>query len=176
MSTRGNRRPITQADFDAVARLHAEGKSRNQIVRELRRSCHTVSRIAAELGLSFDRGNDPNLRKATEARKADARAKRAALANALLDDAERLRQQLFAPTITFNIGGKDNTYTEHPIPEPTFRDKRDIMHAVGIAVDRAVRLDEYDSGAGLGQVVSLLETIGQGLVAKHGTGDEPDQP
>jgi len=139
-ATRGT--PIGPEDHDAVRRLHAEGKSRNAIAREIGRSGHTVSKIAAQLGLSFERGE--MIRAATEARIIDGRARRAALALALLEDAERLRQQLFAPMTAFNFGGKDNTYEEHEIPEPTLRDKRDLMNAVGIAIDRSVKLDAYD--------------------------------
>jgi hypothetical protein len=174
-----DRRPVTDHDRDQVRALHAQGLSRNEIARQIQRSGKTVSRLASEQGLTFERGEE--IRAATEARKVDARARRAALALALLDDAERMRRQLFAPHLAFNFGGKDNTYEEHPLPEPPPRDKRDLMQAIGTAIDRSVKLDEYDSGANLGQVVSLLETIGRGLTGKYGTGDdehpvEDDEP
>lgn len=164
------RRPVTQDDYDQVRQLHAEHLPRNEIARRLDRSPHTISRIAKELGLSWDRANAPGLQMATQARQADGRARRTALALALLDDAEKLRAQLFAPTVAYNFGGKDNTYNEHALTEPGFRDKRDLMHAIGIAIDRAVRLDEYDSGASLTGVVSLLDTLGKGLRERYGDG------
>lgn len=137
-------RPITDADYDQVRQLHADGLSRNAIAKQLRRSGHTISRLAVELGLSFDRGADPHLREITETRKADGRARRAALAEALLADAEKLRQQLFAAANVHNFGGKDNTFEQAVIDQPTFRDQRDIMHAIGLAVDRALKIDAYD--------------------------------
>ncbi|MFF5228439.1 helix-turn-helix domain-containing protein [Dactylosporangium sp. NPDC000521] len=174
-----DRRPVTDEDRERVVELHAQGLSRNEIARQIGRSGKTVSNIAQKAGLTFERG--PEVAAATEARKVDAKARRAALALALLDDVDRFRAQLFAPVIAFNFGGKDNTYEEREIPEPTPRDKRDLMNAIGIAIDRSVKLDEYDSGASLGQVVSLLETLGRGLTAKYGTGDdehpvEDDEP
>lgn len=136
------RRPVTQRDRDQVLALHAEGLSRNEIARRIGRSGRTVSRIADELGLSFERGE--TVRAATEARKVDAKAKRAALAVALLDDAEKMRQALWEACTVYNFGGKDNTFEQALINEPSFRDKREIMQAVSLAAERAMRLDEYD--------------------------------
>ncbi len=144
------RRPVTQRNKDQVLALHAEGLSRNEIARRIHRSGRTVSRIADELGLTFERGE------ATEARKADARSKRAVLATALLDDAERLRQQLFTARTVYSFGGWDNTFERALINEPSFRDKREIMSAVGIAIDRAIRLDEYDADSGIDAAKSRL--------------------
>jgi hypothetical protein len=139
MSSTG--RPITDEDYEAVRDLHAQGLGRNAIARQIHRSGRTVSKLAAELGLSFDRSPTAI---ATEARVADGRARRAALAQALLEDAERMRLSLFAPCTIRNFGGKDNTYAEKKIDQPPFRDQRDIMSSIGIAIDRAVKLDAYD--------------------------------
>ncbi len=162
--------PVTDADRRQVADLHAQGCSRNEIARRTGRSGRTVSRIAEALGLTFERGEQ--VRQATEARKVDARARRAALALALLDDAERLRRQLWEPAQYIDHGGKDFIQVRWVLAEPTAADKRNLMQAVGLAVDRAVRLDEYDSGTGVGQVVSLLESLASGLAAKWGSGDD----
>ena len=155
----------TDADRDAVRALHAEGLSRNDIARKLGRSGRTISRIAAELGLTFERG--PQVRAATEARKADARSRRAALAVALLDDAERLRGQLWQPAKVFNFGGKENTYNETTLNEPTFADKRNIMQAIGTAVDKSVKLDEYDADPGIDAAKSMLGALAAGLGAAY---------
>lgn len=134
--------PIGPADYDKVKKLHAKGLSRNEIARKTGRSGRSVSRIAAQLGLTFERGEQ--VKAATEARKIDAKARRAALAVALAEDAERLRQQLWAPCIAYNFGGKDNTFEQARLDEPSFADKAKIMSAIGIAVDRSVKLDAYD--------------------------------
>jgi len=165
-----DQRAVTDQDRDQVRALHAQGLSRNAIAKQLGRSGRTVSRIAVELGLSFERG--PQVAAATEARKVDAKARRAALAVALLDDAERLRAQLWQPHLYWEWGGRDHTYDEKLADEPTPTDKLKLMQATGTAIDRAVRLDEYDAGTGLGQVVSLLDKLGQGLAVKYGSGDD----
>ncbi|MFG2059678.1 helix-turn-helix domain-containing protein [Micromonospora sp. NPDC048930] len=157
-------RPVTQADHDRVRELHDQGLSRNAIAEELGRSGRTISRIADKLGLDFDRART---RAATEAKKDDARAKRAALAVRLLDDAERLREQLFQPALVYNFGGKENTFEQATIPEPSFRDKRDLMNAIGIAIDKSVRLDEYDADPGIDAAKSMLGALAKGLGAAY---------
>src|ERR1700754_2319171 len=134
--------PVTDEDRQRVAQLHAEGESRNAIAKELRRSGRTISRIAADLGLEFDR---ERTRVATEARKDDARSRRAALSLALIIDADRLRQQLWQRAHYVAHGGKEFERADWTMDEPTFADKAKIMQSVGIAVDRSVRLDQYDA-------------------------------
>lgn len=157
-------RPVTQADYEQVRQLHAEGLGRNAIAKQLGRSGKTISRIADELGLSFDR---ERTRVATEARVIDARAKRAALANALLDDAARLRQQLWEPASYVDHGGKEYNRVNWTLPEPTFADKLKIVQATGIAVDKAVRLDEYDADPGIDAAKSMLGALAKGLGAAY---------
>ncbi|MFF8534106.1 helix-turn-helix domain-containing protein [Streptomyces sp. NPDC015532] len=77
--------PITDRDREAVRRLHAEGKSRNAIAREIGRGAATVSKIANELGLTFAGG--ARVAAATEAHRADAAARREQLADEALDGA-----------------------------------------------------------------------------------------
>lgn len=161
---------IGDDDRRRVAELHAQGLSRNAIARETGRSGRTVSRIAAALGLTFERG--PQVAAATEARKVDAKARRATLALDLLADAARLREQLWQPCKVYNFGGRDNTYNERELQQPTFTDKLKIVQAATTAVGKAIDIDRYDSGAGLGEVVSLLDRLATGLGAKYGTGDD----
>lgn len=136
---------ITEADYDRVRDLHANGLGRNAIAEQMGRSGRTVSRIAAELGLTFDR---ERTKAATAAKVIDAKARRAALALALLDDAALLRAQLWSPAKAFNFGGKENTYNEVTLDEPTFADKRNIAQAVSVLLDRSIKLDAYDKGDG----------------------------
>ena len=77
--------PITDRDRKQVHRLHAAGKSRNAIAREIKRSASTVSKIAESLGLTFAGG--ARVAAATEARRADAAARRELLADEALDGA-----------------------------------------------------------------------------------------
>ncbi|GGV42565.1 helix-turn-helix domain-containing protein [Streptomyces spectabilis] len=91
--------PVTDADREAVRRLHADGKGRNEIARELRRSGRTISALADELGISFDRAAE--VRAATEVRQAD-------LADPRARFAEQLRARLRQPCTVYSFGGKEN--------------------------------------------------------------------
>lgn len=136
-------KPITDDERQRVRDLHATGLGRNDIARELERSGASISKIASELGLSFARG--PEVAAATEARVADAKAKRAELMNTLLDDATRLRAQIWEPHEYRAHGGRDFVEQRWTQPEPTSADKLKLMQAATIAVDRSLRLDLHDS-------------------------------
>jgi hypothetical protein len=153
-------RSWTDTDDTQLRALHADGKTLHAIAGIMGRSKSTVSREAKRLGLPWDRANTAA---ATEAKVADARARRANLQLGLLEDAEKLRTQVWAPTMAFNFGGKDNTYNEHQLDQPTFADQLKIMQAVGIAVDRSLKLDLHDSGANTAAVVGLLQRTAAAL-------------
>jgi transposase-like protein len=161
-------KPLTDQDRQRVAALHAAGRTRNEIAREIGRSGATVSKLARELGLSFDRTATAA---ATEAKVLDAKARRAALMLELLDDAARLRSQMFAPTVVHAFGGKENTYAAAEIPEPTFADKRNIMQATATAISTSLRLDQHDGDGTTDSVGSLLGSLFDNLQAKHAPAD-----
>lgn len=140
--------PVTQADYDRIKTLHAQGMSRNNIARDIGRSGRTVSRIAAELGLTFERSGTTAA--ATEARKADAASRRARLQVDALAAAERLLGQMFESALVYNFGGRDNTYESATLDEPPFRDKRDIATALQALAHTALRLAEHDQAAEAG--------------------------
>ncbi|MFE6955528.1 hypothetical protein [Streptomyces sp. NPDC057696] len=85
-------RPITETDRRAVRRHHAAGMTRNAIAKKIKRSPSTVSNLAAQMDLSFERG--PEVIAAIEARRIDLAARRA---QDLHDDAEKLCVQLWEP-------------------------------------------------------------------------------
>ena len=158
--------PWTDADTARLAELHATGRSLHAIAADMDRAKSTIHRKAKDAGLSFDRDT---VNAATDAKVADAKARRTALQLHLLEDAEKLRTQLWKKTLAFNFGGKDNTYNEHELDQPTFADQLKIMQATGIAVDRSLKLAEHDSD-GAEQVRSLLGGIAEAL------GLLPDSP
>lgn len=165
-------RPPTKAERARVAQLHAEGASRNAIAKTLGRSHDLVDKLAAELGLSFDRSHTEA---ATAARKTDLAARRANLEAAYLDDAQKLREQLWTPTTVFNFGGKDNTFNERDLPQPPHADQLKIMQASKLAADQSLRLAEFDAGTGVADAKSLLLGLAQALnvtAAEHDTEDQ----
>lgn len=134
--------PVGDGDREQVRALHAEGLSRNEIARRIGRSGRTVSRLAAELGLSFERSGATVA--ATEARKVDAAERRSRLQVDALAAAERLLGQMFAPSKVYSFGGRENDYNEQEHPEPPFRDKQAIAVALQALAQTALKLAEYD--------------------------------
>lgn len=149
--------PLTDRELDRIRALHGEGKTRNDIARELKRSASTITKACTNMGLSFDR---TATKAATEAKVADAKARRAEIMNGLLDDVQRLRAQLFAPAIVFSFGGKENSYNERPVDEPPARDKRDLMGSISLALNASLRLDDHDGDKeGLAAVDAWLKAM-----------------
>lgn len=156
--------PITQAERDKIVALHAAGHTRNDIAKQTGRAAGSITKIVTDLGLSFDRSAT---KAATEAKVADGRARRAALMLDLLADAARLRAQLFAPCVVHAFGGKENTYAEHELNEPTFADKRNIVQAVSTAISTSLRLDQHDADSGADDAKSMLGALAEGLKAAY---------
>lgn len=166
--------PWTSDEDRTLARLHADGLSVSAIARKMHRSKGAVSDHARMLGLSFDRSRT---NAATIAHQDDAAARRARLQVDLLEDAERLRKQLWQPAVIHNFGGRDNTHNSIDVDEPVFADKLKIVQAVGVAIDKSVRLAEHDAGAGAEKVVGLLQATAAALgLTDQADQQPPDQP
>lgn len=165
-------RPLSDGERERILSLHGEGETRNAIARLVGRSPGTVSTVVHDAGLSFERA--PEVAAATAAKTMDNAAKRAALEELLLEDALRLREQLWQPALVYNFGGKDNTYEERTLPQPDFGGQQAIMRTVGVAIDKAVRLAEVSRGSqDAGPVVSLLGSLVDGLRDKYRE-DDPE--
>jgi hypothetical protein len=165
--------PLTDAERQQIRDLHAAGLGCAAIAREIGRDRSTISVHARAMGLTFDRAQT---RAATQARVDDARDRRSKLALDLLADAERLRTQLWTPCIVHSFGGRNNSYNEHELPEPPFRDKRDIMNTAALALDKHMRLLDFDQRDGADEVASLLGTLFDNLRTKHGNGEDDTPP
>lgn len=139
--------PIDKAVRAAILKdIKAGDKSAHAIAKQHGVAQSTVSKIASDEGCAdaFDRSKS---REATRARKADTAsraadlaARRLALAEALQGDAERLRGQLWKPHTYFDWGGKDHEFDKHEAPEPIPADKRALMGALSVAVDKSLKL------------------------------------
>lgn len=152
---RHSQRALDDNDYQLVAELHAQGLGRNEIARQMGRATRTVSVIARELHLEFD---VTMTEEATRHRVAQLADRRAVLAEALQDDAERLTDQLWQPAKVFNIGGSGNTYTDHEVDEPPADAKKNLMAAAGIAIEKSLKLvpPEREDTEGLAAVDQWL--------------------
>lgn len=160
-------RPWTPQDDETLRAAHGAGKSLHAIAKEMGRGKGTISVKAAKLGLTWDRAQ---VGEAVHAKVMDAKARRAVLKDHLLEDAARLRTQLFAEAVVFNFGGKDNTYEQRTLDKPPFADQLKIMQATSTAVATYERLERLDDDAGATDGRSMLERLAARLGVKG-----PDQ-
>ncbi|QKW08054.1 helix-turn-helix domain-containing protein [Streptomyces sp. NA04227] len=153
--------PITDADREQVRRLHAAGKSRNAIAREIGRSSSTVSKIGRELGLRFEGG--ARVAPATEARRQDLAAVRTELQQRLYARASANLARVEANDYTRTEllpNGRVVRVTSH---EPPAQDERHHSQAVASYLASAQRLAEVDAGSSSGAVRSMLTDLAAGI-------------
>jgi hypothetical protein len=155
--------PTPAAMVERIRELAAGGMARNEIARTLQVSATTVTKYAP--AGSFDRAATAT---AVKAHSVDMAARRAALAQAYLRDAERLREQMWQPTKVFAFGGKDNTYNEHPVDEPPVEAKRTLMQASTTAANAHLRLVDHDSDGGLDEAKSVLDGFMDAVARRAG--------
>lgn len=151
---------ITDEQRRQVLELHQQGLGRNTIAAQLGIAAGSVSKIAQDGGVTFDRTATAA---ATEARKADARDRRAELELGYLEEAHRLLAELRKPVTVYNFGGKDNTYEERDHPEPDAAAKLKLMQASGVAVEKALRLADADGDANVSSARSMLGSLASAL-------------
>jgi len=152
--------PITPEERDRILALHREGKSRNDIARETGRSAGSVTAVVKQAGLAFDRAPT---KAATEAKAVDCRARRAQLELDLLEDAQRLRKQLWEPHVYIDHGGKDYCRVTWTQDEPTPTDKLKLMQAASAAIDRSLRISDHDTDNGTEDAKAMLTSLGRAL-------------
>lgn len=164
--------PLSAAERERIAQLHAEGASCNAIAKDLGRSPSTISKAAKAAGLSFDADRTAP---ATENRMASNRAKRALLETRLLDEAGLLLDALHKPHTVFSFGGRDNTYAEETLPEPDVAAKATLVRAAGTAVDKALKLADADrAGTGAEAGKSMVGALFAALAVTPVEGEQAE--
>jgi hypothetical protein len=149
--------PVRDEEREHVRRLHAEGKSRNEIARDLGRGVATVTRIAKDLGLSFDR---EQTKAATAAAVADNKALRAAISRRFLEETAKVLDRLNAPYLVYAFGGKDNDYNQQLLDLPPAGELRNLMTAAAVAFDKHMAADRHDNDdQGLAAVDAWLRNM-----------------
>lgn len=155
---------------EVVAAIRAGGKSLNQIAKDCGVAKATVSKIAKEAGLSdaFDRSQTEA---ATQAHAADARSRREKLKLDLLSDAERLRARAWDEYEVIVDSRTDGPQTM-TLDLPPLQDVRAAYAAIGIAIDKSVRLDQYDSTDSDIDAKSMIGDLAEGI--RKWAQDNPD--
>jgi predicted transcriptional regulator len=150
-------RPV-EADVRARAiELIQAGMPRNAIARELLIAPSSVSAIAKDEGLSFDRANQTA--SATAARQHDLKVRRLELIDELVSKAGDHLVAIDQPFLTFNIGGKDNVYTEHELDRAPTGDILNLHRAASLALKDARELIHDDDDEGVAEAESMLMNL-----------------
>ncbi|WP_202461425.1 hypothetical protein [Streptomyces sp. SID8374] len=162
---------IAEDKWDQLRALHAEGKGRNVIAREMGIAAACISRTAEYLGLTFDRSR---IRAATAARVADLAERRSLLAVKFTDVAEDSLDRIYQPTTVYAFGGSTNTYEEHTFGEAPAAERRALVSAAGTATDRSLKLAPAEVSSNLDGAKSMLANLGTILTSYSRDMDEQD--
>lgn len=149
-------------------------KSLTQIAKDHSVGKSTVSKMVKDAGMAdaFDR---TQTEKATQAHAADARARRAKLALDLLDDVDRLRGRAWSKyEIVMDsraAGPQHVTLDLPPLPEV-----RAAYAAIGVAIDKHTRLDQYDTTDSAADAKSFLGDLAEafGVANRHLSTEPPE--
>lgn len=171
MAARGNPLP-PEKRAEVLADIRAGDKSLNQIAKDRGVAKATVSTIAKDEGLSdaFDR---TRTEAATQAHAADCRARREKLKAELLDDAERLRERAWSSYEVVVDSRTDGPQTLY-LDLPPLQDVRAAYAAIGIAIDKSVRLEQYDTNDSAVDAKSMLGALADGISAWVQANPEPE--
>lgn len=164
------RRKITDAELGKLKRYNAEGLSLNASARALARPVSTVRDAAVRLGLSWDRTKTAV---AVAAAQTDMAARRAALAQDLLADAERIREQMWQSTTVYSFGGKENDYSEHAFNEAPADIKRTLMQTATTALTAHLRLVDHAAKDSHDDARDVVLQFGIAVRAAQLPGDAP---
>lgn len=146
--------------------LQQPGAKLARVARRFGVSPSAVKVIRAHAGMA-PLATPEQKRLAAEARDTllvEARRRRAQLMLRLLEDAERLRQRIFEPATAYTFGGSGDNYgfVEHEIEEPDAKSKQALAIAMGIAIDKSLQLEKYDSEsttAARGAIIELVDRL-----------------
>lgn len=161
-----------EAKIAAVEGIRA-GRSTRDVAAELGMSEASVRRFARGAGVHS--ATRVLTEKATQAKIATMAASRAELARLLLEDAHRLRAQIWEPctvAMTVSVGEGCSTVVDHRLERPTFRDQREGITACAIALDKHLKVIQFDGSPELAAAKSLLESAFEAAAKAFGTGDE----
>lgn len=143
---------LSDAEREKIAEAIRSGRSRNDVARAFDRSAGTVTKIAREFGLAFDRSQTKH---ATEAKRADNANAFELLKERLITEANVALDELHSPAISYKW--HEGNLLEKQMPEPTFTDKRHIMFRANGAVQYALAIEHRTQGDDDGAQAAVTE-------------------
>lgn len=154
--------PVTDNERMQIKVLHGQGLSATAISKRLGRPVRTITRIAAEYGMYFDRYNT---QAATLAAVADMKNRRARIALRLLNEAEELLDDMHRVYNAFSFGGKDGAHFVQHVVLPTPQDKTNLSRAASALLDQHRKLADFDNETKTEEARSMLVGLSEALGA-----------
>ncbi|MFD0883860.1 hypothetical protein ACFQ08_04720 [Streptosporangium algeriense] len=140
--------------------IRAGEKSCRGIARQHGVSDATVRKIAKDEQI-VDAFSRAQTEKATRARTADMKTRRAELAETLLADVDRLRARAWSSYRYYERGPEGPELVVLDLPP--LRETREAYTALGIAIDKHDKLIKMDSDNGASEARSMLGALAEGL-------------
>lgn len=152
------RRKYTDEQREEALKLY-ETHGPTEVQRQLGIPKGTLGRWVKAAGVRTVRSQ--NAHEATQAAQADAKALRAELSLGLLQDAKRMRDELWEPSIAISAG----QVVEAPRAVPEVQLK--TLTGIGIAIDKSATLEAVDNDGGVAEVVSILDSVREELEGRR---------
>ena len=150
--------PFSPEEREQVVRWIKAGLSRNEIKRRTGRGGATITRIAQDNELTFSPAE--MMRPALEAQGLNMRARRLALAEKLLEKAHRLTEELDKPGMLYFPDYKNSAAIRVKIKRLQPDQVRNLMTAIGIAVDKVAELERLDTPQeGKTAILALVDNL-----------------
>lgn len=147
------------AKITEIQRLAKEGLTLSKIAKETGVSRNTCKKYAEVVGVDFGANRNPGLEVAVKNRTLDLKARRQELAIRLLDETDQLLDSLHQKHLAFSFGGKDNDYNEQEIDAPPAADKKHIVSAASLLMQKHLEYIKHDSDNGASEAVSIISRI-----------------
>lgn len=131
--------------------------SRARIMRETGASGRQVSKIAAEVGYTFDRSS-PGLQAMKTANEEDLRHTRMRVSKQVLDELEEVFKLMRAEHVV--VGWHQGMAFEHKLKRPTSSDLRNYATTIGILIDKHLVLERHlAEEGGANPTLSKMQTV-----------------
>ena len=159
-----------RAQIVAAIRAANGSRSTRSIGNEFGISASTVTKIAKNAGIqnAFDR---TEVEKALTARAVDHKARRAVIADWLLDDIDRFRARAWSPYTQVISGPQGAEFVTTKLP--SLGDQRNAYVTIAMNLDKHVMLARFDYAGGDGPIKGLLGTLLDGIRQDYGV--DPEQ-
>ncbi|GII98377.1 hypothetical protein CLV28_0700 [Sediminihabitans luteus] len=139
--------------------------------KQLGRTLAAVARRRRDLGITSDRTRTAA---ATQAKVADAKARRAALELRALTRVEHLYDRLEARTFTTLIRGAGAAEEEATLPFVPPADERQIAATISQHLNASLRIAEHDADDGHTAVIGMIDAITTAITAAADAMPDPE--